>query len=460
MAGSAEKRLPRQMKLGLMYHQAGHHIASWLHPNSWPDCALNLEKTIEIARIAERGLFDFIFEADSLSGERFTPDTLPMTALGMRIDPLTLLTALATATDQIGLVCTATTTYDQPYHIARKFASLDLVSGGRSGWNVVTSANATEARNFGVEEHLPKSERYRRAREFVDVVRGLWDSWDENSLILNRDSGKFYDQKGLHVLNHDGEFFKVRGPLTAYRSPQGHPIIVQAGASDDGRLLAGQTAEVVFTAQQALVGAQEFYVDVKRHAADAGRDPSTVLIMPGFGVMVAPTRWEAEDKYQKLQDMIATDVGIMLLSRYLACDLRGYDVDGPLPDLPLDRDVPSRAALLLETGKREGLSIRQTYQRIAGGRGHFQVTGSVEEVADTMQMWLEENAADGFNVLPPVFPVSLIEIVDLLIPELQRRGIFRKEYEGLTLREKLGLPYPVSRYAKAPASDPFPERAR
>ena len=439
---------PRQIKLGLMYHQAGHHIASWLHPDSWPDCGIDLEKTIQIAKMAEEGLFDLIFEADNLSGERYTPRTLPMTAQAMRIDPMTLLTALSAVTEHIGLVCTASTTYDQPYHIARRFASLDLVSGGRSGWNVVTSWNVTETRNFNAVDHLEKDVRYRRAREFVDVVCGLWDSWDPGSKLLDRENCKFFDPDGLHVLNHEGEFFKVRGPLTAYRSPQGQPVVFQAGASDDGRQLAGETAEVIFTAQQSIAAARTFYSDVKERAARFGRDPSHLLVMPGFGVMVAESRWEAEDKYQALQDLIVPDVGVMLLSRYLVWDLSSYDVDGPIPELPENRNIPSRVTLLVDTARREGLSIRQVYQRIAGGRGHYQVVGSYKDVADTMQDWFESGAADGFNVLPPVFPISLREIVDLLIPELQRRGIFRREYEGRTLREKLGLPHPISRYAR------------
>ena len=437
----------RSIKLGLMYHQAGHHIASWMHPESWPDCGIDLEETIRIAKMAEEGLFDLIFEADNLSGERYTPDTLPMTAQAMRIDPMTLLTALSAVTENIGLVCTASTTYDQPYHIARRFASLDLVSGGRSGWNVVTSWNTTEARNFNTDIHPEKEVRYRRAHEFVDVVRGLWDSWDEGSKLLDREHCKFYDPAGLHVLNHEGEFFKVRGPLTAYRSPQGQPVVFQAGASDDGKQLAAETAEVIFTAQQSLANARQFYSDVKQRTAAVGRNPEHLLVMPGFGVLVAESRWEAEDKYQLLQDLIVPDVGVMLLSRYVVWDLSKYPVDGPIPELPENRNVPSRVTLLVDTARREGLSIRQLYQRIAGGRGHYQVVGSYSDVADTMEEWFETGAADGFNVLPPVFPVSLRDIVDLLIPELQRRGLFRREYEGRTLREKLGLPKPVSRYA-------------
>jgi len=432
----------RQIKLGLMFQASGHHIASWLLPETDADCALDFKKYTSLAKTAERGLFDLIFEADSLSGERFTADTLPRTALGMRIEPMTCLTALAAVTEEIGLVCTATTTYDQPYFIARRFASLDLISGGRSGWNVVTSANASEGRNFGIEEQLPKAERYRRAREFVEVVRGLWGSWDEGSLLIDRERGLFYDPNGLHVLDHVGDFFSVRGPLTTYRSPQGEPLIVQAGASDEGRQLAAETADLVFAAHQSIESAREFYSDIKTRAEAVGRNPKHVLIMPGFGVMVAKSRQEALDNFAELQNLISPEVGVALLSRYLVWDLQDYDVDGPIPELPAGRNVPTRSAMLASTARAEGLSIRQLYQRIAGGRGHFQVIGSIADVADKMEEWFHDGAADGFNIIPQVFPSSLNEFVDLVVPELQRRGIFRTKYEGKTLREKLELPIP------------------
>ena len=434
------------MKLGLMLQQSGHHIAAWLHPEAWVDTELDFSKFVRLARLAEEGLFDFVFEADSLSGERFTPQTLPRSSIGIRIEPMTLLTALAACTQEIGLVCTATTTYDQPYLVARRFASLDHLSGGRAGWNVVTSAHATEARNFGGAVHPPKEARYRRAREFVDVVCGLWDSFDDGAVTFDREKAQFYDPDKLHVLNHEGEFFRVRGPLMIPRSPQGRPIVVQAGASDEGRQLAGETAEVVFTAQQTFQDAVSFYGDVKRRTAESGRDPHTVLIMPGFGILVRETQAEAEDVFQQLQDLINPDVGVSLLSRYLGTDMSAYDVDGPLPDLPSGGEAFSRTGLLLEAARRDDLTIRQLYQKIAGGRGHFQLIGSVQRVADEMERWFTEGAADGFNVIPPIFPTGVEQIVRHLIPELQRRGLFRTAYEGKTLRQKLGLPTPPSRH--------------
>ena len=442
----ADRRKSRQMKLGLMLHQSGHHLAAWLHPEAWVDTELDFSKFVRLVKMAEEGLFDFVFEADSLSGERFTPQTLPRSSIGVRIEPMTLLTALAAVTQEIGLVCTATTTYDQPYLVARRFASLDHLSGGRAGWNVVTSAHANEARNFGGAVHPPKEVRYRRAREFVDVVCGLWDSFDEGAMTFDREQAQFYDPDKLHVLNHEGEFFRVRGPLMIPRSPQGRPIVVQAGASDDGRQLAGETAEVVFTAQQTFEDAAVFCGDVKRRAAEAGRDPATVLIMPGFGILVRETQAEAEEVFQQLQDLINPDVGVSLLSRYLGTDMSAYDIDGPLPDLPSGGDAFSRTALLLAAARRDGLTIRQLYQKIAGGRGHFQLIGSVQHVADEMEHWFTGGAADGFNVIPPIFPTGVEQIVRHLIPELQRRGLFRTAYEGKTLRQKLGLPTPMSRH--------------
>src|SRR5258708_6175205 len=364
---------------------------------------------------------------------------------------MSLLTALASLTKNIGLVCTATTTYDEPYHVARRFASLDLISGGRSGWNLVTSANDAESKNFGGEDALSKPGGDRRAREFVDVVRGLWDSWDDDAFLLDKPEGRFYDPERRHALDHVGEFFKVKGPLTVSRSPQGQPVVVQPGASDDGRQLAAETAEVVFCAHQAIAGAREFYRDVKSRMARCGRDPEHLKIMPGLGVMVAPTRQEAQDKFAELQGLIHPEVGVALLSKYIAWDLTGFDVDGPVPVVPQDRGAPTRSALLSDTARAEGLTIRQLYQRIAGGRGHYQIVGAPKDVVDMMEDWFSTGGADGFNVLPPFFPNSLDEFVDLVVPELQRRGLYRTAYEGKTLRQNLGLPRPDSRYARRAA---------
>lgn len=440
----------RQIKLGMFLRPAAHHVAGWRHKDAWADGGLNFDRYVELAQKSERGLFDLMFSADALSGERYDRETLSRTSYVAWIDPMSLLTALAPVTKHVGLVCTATTTYDEPYHIARRFASLDLISGGRSGWNLVTSANDNESKNFGREEHLPKAVRYRRAREFVDVVQGLWDSWEDDAFVFDKADGRFYDPDRRHVLDHQGEFFKVRGPLTVSRSPQGQPVIVQAGASDDGRQLAAETAEVVFCAHQTLDGAREYYRDVKERMVRYGRDPDHLKVMPGLGVMVAPTRQEAQAKYQELQDLIHPQVGVQLLSKYLFCDLTGHDIDGPVPVVE-QRGQPTRSALLSETARAEGLTIRQLYQRIAGGRGHYQVVGSPADIADLMQEWFTTGAADGFNIICPFFPNSLDEFIELVVPELQRRGLYRTAYEGTTLRDNLDLPRPASRYAAGTA---------
>jgi len=437
----------RQIKLGMFLRPAAHHIAGWRHPDAWADGGLNFAKYVEMAKNAERGLFDLMFSADALTGERYDRDTLSRTSYVAWIEPMSLLTALAPLTQHIGLVCTATTTYDEPYHIARRFASLDLISGGRSGWNLVTSANTSEAQNFSRDEHLSKPERYRRAHEFVDIVRGLWDSWDDDAFLFDKQEGRFYDPDRRHVLDHKGEFFHVRGPLTVSRSPQGQPVIVQAGASDHGRQLAAETAEVVFCAHQTIDGAREYYGDVKARMARHGRDPDHLKVMPGLSVFVAPSRQEAQDKFEQLQNLVSPEVGVALLSKYIAWDLTGCDVDGPVPVVPQDRGAPTRSALLSDTARAEGLTIRQLYQRIAGGRGHYQIVGSPKDVVDMMEHWFAEGGADGFNVLPPFFPNSLDDFINLVIPELQRRGLYRLAYEGKTLRENLELPRPISRYA-------------
>jgi N-acetyl-S-(2-succino)cysteine monooxygenase len=438
---------PRQIKLGMFLRPAAHHVAGWRHQDAWADGGLNFSKYVEMAQTAERGLFDLMFSADALTGERYDRETLSRTSYVAWIEPMSLLTALAPVTRKIGLVCTATTTYDEPYHIARRFASLDLISGGRSGWNLVTSANNAEAQNFGRDEHLPKHERYRRAREFVDVVRGLWDSWDDDAFVFDKADGRFYDPDKRHVLDHKGEFFKVRGPLTVSRSPQGQPVIVQAGASDDGRQLAAETAEVVFCAHQTIEAAQSYYADVKTRMERCGRDPDHLKIMPGLSVFVGRTRQEAQDKFDELQNLIHPEVGVALLSKYIAWDLTGYDVDGPVPVVPQDRGAPTRSALLSDTAQAEGLTIRQLYQRIAGGRGHYQVIGSAKDIVDMMEDWFTTGAADGFNVLPPFFPNSLDDFVELVVPELQRRRLYRTAYTGSTLRENLGLPRPANQHA-------------
>jgi len=355
---------------------------------------------------------------------------------------LTLLSALSVVTERIGLISTVTTSYNEPYHVARKFASLDHLSGGRAGWNLVTSDAAAEAGNFGRDEHIGHAERYSRAREFHQVVTGLWDSWSADAFVRDKASGQYYDPAGRRELNHVGEHFKVKGPLNVARSPQGRPVVVQAGSSEAGRALAARTADVIFTAQPSLTAAQAFYADLKNRAATFGRGADELKIMPGVFVVVGETQALAQAKFEAFQDLVQPEVGVALLGRMLGnFDLSGYPLDGPLPELPLtDSGQRSRQQLLSELAEREHLNLAQLGRRIAGGRGHFSLIGTAAQIADQLQLWFQNGAADGFNVLVPHLPGGLEDFARQVVPELQRRGLFRTHYTGTTLREHLGLP--------------------
>ena len=431
-----------EMKLGMFYWPCGHHIAAWRHPDSVPNSGSNLPHIIELAQMAERGLFDMFFMADSVSFWRGELDAMTHDSYGTWIEPFTLMGAIAQHTKHLGVVCTATTTYDQPFSLARRFASLDLVSDGRAGWNLVTSGNRSEAESFGLEEHMEKSQRYRRAKEFAHVVRGLWSSWGEDVFIRDRESGVYFDKNKLQILVHDGEFFKIKGPINVPPSLQGEPVMVQAGASDDGRELAAETAEVIFGAQQTISGAKEFYADVKQRMNAYGRKPEDLKVMPGLLVCVAETHEAAVKKYEYLQDLIDPITGLQLLSKRLDYDVSGFPIDGPLPDIPRNKTSSTRVDLFIEIARRENLTIKDLYRRVAGARGHYEIIGSPIEVADLMEEWVADGACDGFNIMPPVFPSSLHDFIDLVIPELQRRGIYRTAYDGNTLRENLDLTRP------------------
>jgi N-acetyl-S-(2-succino)cysteine monooxygenase len=445
----------RKMRLGAFIQAHGHHMAAWRHPEVAEAADANFPHMVEIARIAERGLFDMLFSADVVGVAEDDPEDLCMSSFVTRFEPITLFSALATMTTHIGLVCTSTTTYDEPYHIARRFAGLDIISGGRSGWNLVTSQNPFEAHNFGRESHMALGDRYRKAEEFADVVRGLWDSWDDDAFIRDKESGRFFDPDKLHILDHKDEFFRVRGPLNVARSPQGHPVMVQAGSSNDGKELAARTAEVIFTAHQTVEDAQAFYADVKGRLARYGREPEHVLIMPGIYAMVGRTEDEAREKYDTLQSLIHPRVGLKFLSRFLAHDVTRYPVDEPLPAHVDQHIVGSRPALLVKMARRDNLTIRELYMRMAGARGHRQIFGTAERIADELEAWFTGGAADGFNVMPPVLPGSLKDFVELVIPELQRRDLFRTRYEGRTLRENLGLPFPRNQFSSPRAAPQY-----
>ncbi|MFU8928138.1 LLM class flavin-dependent oxidoreductase [Acinetobacter puyangensis] len=437
----------RQIKLGAFLQSVGHHLAAWRHPDVDPKNVTRLEHLKHLAQIAERGKFDAIFFADGLGWPQIDPQLLAKGAPTYFWEPLTVLSAIAQVTENIGLISTISTSYLPPFHLARLFASLDHLSGGRAGWNLVTSGTDFEANNFNLETQTAHLERYQKAREYVDVVKGLWDSLDDDAYLFDQDSGNFFEPEKLHYLNHHGQYFSVAGPLQSARPVQGYPVIVQAGSSEDGKNLAAQTAEIVFTAQQTFEGAKAFYQDIKQRVAKAGRDPDAVKVMPGIMPVIAETRELAQQKFDYLQSLIDPEIGISLLSAFIGnIDLSQYSIDDPVPDFPTTEGWQSRQQLILEVAKRENLTIRQLYQKVAGARGHRILIGTAEDIADELQYLFEQGAADGFNILPPTFPQDLTIFVDQVVPILQQRGLYRTEYEGHTLREHLGLARPRSRY--------------
>mgnify|MGYP000314773537 CR=1 FL=1 len=439
--------MSRKIRLGAFLPGGGQHVAAWRHPDQPLDGATNFAFHKELAQTAERGLFDAYFLADGLAIS-FGGGTEGGNAKVAGFEPVTLFSALAPLTTHLGFIATASTTYEEPYNLARKFASLDLISDGRAGWNVVTTATEAAAQNFNLDQQHPHAFRYRRASEFVDVVKKLWDSFEDDAFIRDRETGQFFDPNKVHYTNHRGEHFKVKGPLNVSRSAQGHPVIVQAGQSEDGRDLAASTAEVIFTAHQHIETAQEFYRDIKNRARAFGRDASHILVMPGVSPFIGRTEAEAREKYEQLTSLILEEDGIALLNGLTGgtLDLTGFDLDGPLPPAPPTEGMKSRQALLRQIADENSFTIRQLYQWVASARGHFTVVGTPVQIADTLQEWFENEAADGFNILPPWLPTGLNDFVDLVIPELQRRGLFRTAYEGRTLRENLGLPFPENRW--------------
>lgn len=438
-----------KLRLGAFLMSTGHHVAAWRHSDAVADAGVNFAHVKSLVQAAEAAKFDLVFVADS---DGFWAGINGAAAGrghgGVGFEPLTLWSAMAAVTEHIGFTATVSTTYNEPWHVARKFASLDLISGGRAAWNVVTSANEHAAGNFGIK-HPDHATRYAVAEEFLEVVLGLWDSWEDEAFLRDKASGQFFDPARLHTLNHQGQHFQVKGPLTVPRSPQGRPVVVQAGSSDPGKELAARTAEVVFTAQLRLQDAQDFYKDLKGRMQRYGRHPDELKVMPGIFPVVAPTQAEAEAKYQALQDLIHPSVGLALLSGAAGgLDLSGYDLDGPVPqDVPASETHKSRQRLVLDLAARENLTVRQLYLRIAGARGHFTIVGTPTSIADEMEAWFRGGGADGFNIMPPVLPTGLTDFTTLVLPELRRRGLFREEYEGRTLRENLGLQVPLNRYA-------------
>ncbi|MFC4778851.1 LLM class flavin-dependent oxidoreductase [Paenibacillus sp. GCM10023252] len=436
------------MRLGAFVMGAGQHFAGWRHPEAEASSTEQLAYYKRLAQTAERGKFDLLFLADVLA---VGASDVAYNAHNLRPDPLMLLSALSAVTERIGLAATVSTTYNDPFHVARKFATLDHLSGGRAAWNVVTSNNGDEAFNFSKTEHLQHGLRYERCRDFVEVVKGLWDSWEDGAVLADAATGIYADSAKVHELRHDTKHYQVRGPLNVSRPPQGHPVIIQAGSSEAGKRLAAETAEVIFTAWQTLQQAQAFYQEVKGLVAEYGRSPDELAIMPGVFPIIGRTEQEAEEKAEQLKKLIQPEAGVALLSFLISFDLSPYPVDGPLPELPDLAEVngtKSRFQLLKELAERESLTIRGLYERVAGGRGHRQIMGTPAQIADQLEEWYREGGADGFNIMPPYLPGGLEEFVDLVIPELQQRGLVRMQYEGATLRHHLGLKRPSNRFAR------------
>ncbi|MGQ4333264.1 LLM class flavin-dependent oxidoreductase [Streptomyces hayashii] len=438
--------MPRRLHLNAFLMNTGHHEASWRLPESDPHAHVELDHYVRLARTAERGSFDSLFLAD---GPQLWGDIAqrPSGAL----EPLTLLTALATATEHIGLIATASTSYNSPYNLARKFASLDIISGGRAGWNIVTTAGAEAARNFGLDAEPAHAERYARAAEFLDVALKLWDSWEDDAIVADKATGVWGDDDKIHPPRHRGTYFSVEGALNVPRSPQGYPLLVQAGSSEDGKAFAARYAEAVFTAQQTLADAQAFYADLKARTEAAGRDPDHLKVLPGIVPVIGSTEAEARAEERVLEEHIVYTHGVRRLEQLLQLDAGTLELDAGLPaDLPPEDAIEgarSRYTLIVELARRERLTVRQLVGRLGGGRGHLTFAGTPEQVADAIETWFTRGAADGFNIMPAVLPSGLDAFVDHVVPLLRARGLLRDGYgPRTTLRERYGLPRPANQY--------------
>lgn len=444
-----------EMKLGLFLWNTGYHEGAWRDPSAPVNCGVDIDHYAHLAALAERAAFHLIFLADTPSVSELDDAHIARSSRNDGFEPITLLSALSSRTQDIGLVGTATTTYNQPYHLARMFASLDHLSRGRAGWNVVTSGFKREAANFG-EKDLPDHHvRYARAREFVGVVKGLWDSWEDDAFIRDKRSGIFADTTKLHLLNHRGDYLSVRGPLNIARPPQGYPVLVQAGASDTGIEFAAEFGEVVFTTAPYLEYGQKYYATLKEKARALGREDDQVLVMPGFIPIVGRTKQEASEKLERLHSYEHIDVQIGMASRGLGSvvDLRAVNLDSLVPDtLPQTNFIQSRQKLYLDVAARQKFTWRRLIRFISDTNGHLMVVGTPDEIANAMVETFDHHAADGFNVIPAALPDGFKDFVDLVVPELRRRGKFRTGYSGQTLRENLGLERPPNRFVRAGVS--------
>ncbi|NLU82404.1 LLM class flavin-dependent oxidoreductase [Rhodococcus sp. HNM0569] len=440
---------PKQLHLNAFLMGVGHHEAAWRHPRTDAARVHSAAHFQELGRIAERGRLDSVFFADGLAvGPRIKHNAQAV------FEPVTLLSAIAAATEHVGLIATASTTYSDPYSLARKFTSLDHISGGRAGWNIVTSAGADEAANFGLADRPLHRDRYARAQEFLEVALALWDSWEEGALTLDVESGVYADPNRVHTLEHESEHFRVRGPLNSPRSPQGRPLLVQAGSSEDGKEFAARYAEAVFTAQRTLDQGRAFYRDLKGRLGRYGRAEHELKVLPGIVPFIADTEAEAKELEQSFTDLISPEYSLRQLSTMLGVDLTAHALDAPLPPLPpLDaiEGNKSRYALVKDLASSESLTVRQLIGKLGGGRGHRTFAGTPEQVADELTTWFAEGAADGFNIMPPYLPGGLDDFVDRVVPILQDRGLFRREYTASTLRGHYGLDDVGNRFAQGTA---------
>ncbi|MDQ0219241.1 LLM class flavin-dependent oxidoreductase [Peribacillus cavernae] len=435
----------RMLHLNLFLTSMGHHEAAWRHPKSDVSQALDFNYYKMLALKAEQAKLDSLFLADRYSVSK---EAVKYGELLGGIEPLTLLSALAVVTKRIGLIATVSTTFNEPFNLSRRFASLDHLSGGRAGWNVITSGTDKEAQNFNFDRIPDHRERYSRAKEFVDVALKLWDSWEDDALIKDKASGIYADNNKIHEIHHAGHFFSVRGPLNISRSPQGMPVIVQAGSSNDGKEFAAQYAEVIFTAQQSLEDAQEFYSDIKSKVVEHGRSEEELKVLPGICPIIGESESEAKEKEAKLHELTNPEYSVLQLSNRIGFDLSTYPLDGPLPDLPDPGQInghQSRAKLIMDLAEKENLTIRQLLLRLAGGRGHYTIAGTPKQIADELEAWFTSRAADGFNIMPQLMNEGFDDFVNLVVPELQRRGLFRTEYDGHTLRGHFGLNIPQNK---------------
>lgn len=439
----------RSLNLNLFIYPDGHHEAAWRYKGSQPDRITELAWFQSLAQRAEAATFDAVFFADGpalAENIEYAPR--------FRLEPITLLAGIAAATSRIGLIATASTTYHEPYNLARLFASVDHLSGGRAGWNIVTTSTAAAAQNFGLAEHPPHAARYARAEEFLEVVTRLWDSWEDDAVINDPIGGRYADPAKIHRIDHEGPHFRVRGPLNAPRSPQGRPVYIQAGSSEDGRGFAARHAEAIFTAHQTLASAQAFYADIKARAVGLGRRPEHIKVLPGLSPFIAGTETEARRLQEEFNWLTQPGYSLQQLRQMLGVDFTGHELDAPVPRHLIQPDgtraVASRFQVVLDIIDREQPTLRGLIHRLAGARGHFVMAGTPEQVADHIETWFTQGAADGFNVMPPWFPGGFEVFADEVVPILRRRGLFREAYEGTTLRDHLGLPRPESLFSQAP----------